>query len=254
VQDIEEFLSQPNAAESTKSMIHRIPNPYSMSLLRVHRAQSLCNALDGEEVREHLVEEKCGLAEDILSLLNDQTSVTRRRNIWIAYHTFKETIMYAVIVSVLVVAVLSSTQISPMKYKFNTVASMKTIGNEFPMNVDAHGIKFFGDISNIDDMWTFLDNVLVGNLFPDLDSGWLDEHNRLVGGILLHQERDENACQKRITGLWEDLGLSSSSTCYSFDHNSTNHGDVIIPAYSTPDEAAAIVVNLQNSTWVRILI
>ena len=105
-------------------------------------------------------------------------------------------------------------------------------------------------------LWTFLSGTLVTGLYPTrYDSGWLDKHNRLIGGIKLTQLRNHYPCEDSISKLWskvEPRGMITARTasCYSLNNASAEYTSSVTLDGKNGNATAATIAALQGSDWI----
>ena len=229
-----------------------IPHAFSMALLRVQRQQMLRSSIElcGTEnpilsAERDNGNKKLELAQDVLTLLQKTESVTLLRYEWIIGYVVKLSSVYVLFLVLFTFAVVKTSNITPAKQEFNTLASAVTQGD-----------GSFMTMAGPDDVWAFLSGAMVDGLYPaGYENGWLDEHNQLIGGISLTQTRKDRQCKIAIGKVWQKLkplGARTASTrsCYHLNNASTDHTLHITLSGKDANATAATIAALQASNWI----
>jgi hypothetical protein len=112
-------------------------------------------------------------------------------------------------------------------------------------------------IGSEEDLWAYLEGPFVDQFYPDyFISGWLDQHNRLVGGIKLYQQCDELSCEGKLDEFWYDLVAGVDNTaarsCYHYQpsRNHSSYDSALILPGDNRTAAVHAIQALQQASWV----
>jgi hypothetical protein len=201
---------------------------------------------------------KQGIAKDMLHLINEENSASSWRKAWISTYAIKKSFAYAMFLIFFTFTAIVASQLDADKYVFNSLTAAKVMGNAIPFDESSLDIKPWMNLGTTSDFYTFLTTTFLDNIYPSgLSDGWLDEHNRVIGGIRLFQQRDTSFCEHSDSELWRRLtptkGSADTTSCFNYNINDrTGFGyDIILPGMQQNLSLVHDVLsNLSAYNWI----